>query len=551
MPDAPPSPQPFAAQATPSELDDLRARLRATRWPDAPEDAGWSLGTDLGYLRELVEYWADGFDWPAQEAALAEHPRYRVRLGELTDSLRPRPRGADRSGRAGAAADSQPWVAGLILALHQGDPLLTDPGAHGADPADAFDVVVPDMPGYGYSDRPTGAALNSIAVAGRWAELMTVLGYPRFVAAGGDIGSHVSRYLALDHPDRVVAVHRTDAGVPVFTGNPAELEPAERAFIDDALAWGQTEGAYAAMHRTKPQTAAIGLTDSPAGLAAWIVEKLRAWSDCDGDIERSFSKDEILTNITLYWLTGTIGSSMRMYRANAAIPPAQLIRRVRCRRAFRCFPATSSVHRGNGWTEPRMSCGSPSRHAAGISRPSRSPSSTRRNCAISRPIGGSTTGCHSFERCSPLRETARGLHITAVRGAGHRVGYRTPAAVVRNVKSAANSSSTWLATRAVSCFPSGSCIRVDHVVQGGRALGAPRQVQFLGPPPLAGTAAHRPLCGSRDESVAPRPDTGTPFLRSGRAWGSQTAHRHAHREECGRRASVRLVLASPGILRWD
>ena len=207
-------------------------------------------------------------------------------------------------------------------------PLLTDPGAHGADPADAFDVVVPDMPGFGYSDRPTGPPPDSIAVAGLWAELMGVLGYPRFGAAGGDIGSHVSRYLALDHPDRVVAVHRIDAGLPVFTGDPADLAPEERAWLEGAAAWGATEGAYAAMHRTKPQTAAFGLTDSPAGLAAWIVEKLRAWSDCGGEVERRFTKDEILTNVTLYWLTGTIGSSMRMYRAHArsaraACPPGR------------------------------------------------------------------------------------------------------------------------------------------------------------------------------------------------------------------------------------
>jgi pimeloyl-ACP methyl ester carboxylesterase len=338
MPDAPPSPQPFAAQATPAELDDLRARLRATRWPDAPEDAGWSLGTDLGYVRELVEYWADGFDWPAQEAALAQHTRYRVRLGDLQIHFaHVRAVQADSAGPALPLILNHGWP-DSFWRYTKVIPLLTDPGSHGADPADAFDVVVPDMPGYGYSDRPTGAALNSIAVADRWAELMTVLGYRRFAAAGGDIGSHVSRYLALDHPERVVAVHRTDAGVPVFTGNTANLEPAVRAFMDDALAWGQTEGAYAAMHRTKPQTAAIGLTDSPAGLAAWIVEKLRAWSDCDGHIERSFTKDEMLTNITLYWLTGTIGSSMRMYRSNAAIPAAQLIRRVEVPSGFSLFP---------------------------------------------------------------------------------------------------------------------------------------------------------------------------------------------------------------------
>ena len=182
---------------------------------------------------------------------------------------------------------------------------------------------------------------------------MSVLGYQRFGAAGGDIGSHVSRYLALDHPDRVVAVHRTDAGLPVFAGDPADLAPEERAWLDGAAAWGQAEGAYAAMHRTKPQTAAVGLTDSPAGLAAWIVEKLRAWSDCDGDVERSFTKDEILTNVMIYWLTGTIGSSMRMYRANAAIPPAQLARRVEVPSGFSLFagdivPPAAGVARAHG-----------------------------------------------------------------------------------------------------------------------------------------------------------------------------------------------------------
>jgi pimeloyl-ACP methyl ester carboxylesterase len=229
-------------------------------------------------------------------------------------------------------------------------PLLTDPGAHGADPADAFDVVVPDLPGYGYSDRPTGHPLDAVAVADLWAELMSVLGYARFGAAGGDIGGHVSRYLGLNHPERLVAVHRTDAGLPVYNGNPADLTPEERACLQDAAAWGATEGAYAAIHRTKPQTAAFGLTDSPAGLAAWIVEKLRAWSDCDGDIEQRFTKDETLTNITIYWLTATIGSSMRMYRANAAIPPAQHLRRVEVPSGFSLF-AGDVVRPPRAWLE--------------------------------------------------------------------------------------------------------------------------------------------------------------------------------------------------------
>jgi pimeloyl-ACP methyl ester carboxylesterase len=180
---------------------------------------------------------------------------------------------------------------------------------------------------------------------------MRVLGYARYGAAGGDIGGHVSRYLGLDHADRVLAVHRTDAGSPVSNGDSADLAPEERAYLDEAAAWAATEGAYIAMHRTKPQTVAFGLSDSPAGLAAWIVEKLRAWSDCDGDIERSFTKDEILTNVTLYWLTGTIGSSIRMYRANAAIPLAQHARRVEVPSGFSLFPGDIGARPPRAWLE--------------------------------------------------------------------------------------------------------------------------------------------------------------------------------------------------------
>ncbi|MGY4858717.1 epoxide hydrolase family protein [Cryobacterium sp. AP23] len=348
MPTAADSPEPFIATTSAAELDDLRARLRATRWPDAPADAGWSLGTDVAYLRELVDYWAEEFDWPAQEAALNRLPRFRLPVDGLGIHFV----------HARAVAPTGP-VLPVVLSHGWPDsfwryskviPLLTDPGAHGADPADAFDVVVPDMPGYGYSDTPTGPPLNSIDVAALWAQLMTTLGYDRFGAAGGDIGSHVSRYLALDHPDRVVAVHRTDAGLAAFDGDPAGLAPEERAWLQGAASWGAAEGAYAAIQRTKPQTIAFGLTDSPAGLAAWIVEKLRAWSHCAGDLERLFTKDEILTNLTIYWLTGTIGSSMRMYNANAAIPPAQLSRRVGVPSGFSIFPA-DLVRPPRAWLE--------------------------------------------------------------------------------------------------------------------------------------------------------------------------------------------------------
>jgi pimeloyl-ACP methyl ester carboxylesterase len=292
--------EPFRVHASPAELADLRGRLRATRWPDAPEDAGWSPGTDLTYLRELIAYWAEGFDWPAQETALARLPRFHTRVRDLGVAF--------LHGR-GVSAAGPPLP--LILCHGWPDsswryekvlPLLTDPGAHGADPADAFDLVVPDMPGFGHSDR---RVLDSIAVAGLWAELMTVLGYPRFGAAGGDIGSGVSRYLALNDAERVVAVHRMEASLPVATFS--DLAPREREFLDDAAAWKAAEGAYADMHRTKAL-------------------------------------------LTRYWLTGTIGSSMRMYAANAAIPVEQHKRRVEVPSGFTHFPG-DTLRPPRAWLE--------------------------------------------------------------------------------------------------------------------------------------------------------------------------------------------------------
>jgi pimeloyl-ACP methyl ester carboxylesterase len=337
---------PFELSTDPGALDDLYARLRATRWPDAPDDAGWEMGADVDYLRELVAYWADGFDWPAREAELNELPHVRVEVGGL---------GIHAIHARAATPDAVP----LILCHGWPDsfwrylkviPLLTDPAANGGDPADAFDVVVPDMPGFGYSERPTKRLLSSLDVAGLWADLMTQLGYERFGAAGGDIGSMVCQWLALEHPQRVAAVHRTSVGIPRYTGDRSLLTPEERAFVEGADRWLAIEGAYGAIHRTKPQTAAVGLTDSPAGLAAWIVEKLRSWSDCDGDLESVYTKDEILTLVTTYWLTGTIGSSMRMYRANAGIPADQLARRVETPSGFSIF-AGDVVRAPRSWLE--------------------------------------------------------------------------------------------------------------------------------------------------------------------------------------------------------
>jgi pimeloyl-ACP methyl ester carboxylesterase len=329
----------FAERTPPEAIGDLRRRLHATRWPDAPADAGWELGTDVGYLRELVTYWADDFDWAGRELELLALPRFRAGVGaEALGVHFVHAKAPDRSRNPLPIVLCHGWPDSFWRYTKVIDALI-DPGRHGGDPSDAFDVVVPDMPGYGYSDRPTDAPLNSIGVAALWAELMAGLGYERYGAAGGDIGSHVARYLALDDPGHVVAVHRMDAGLPSPRTDPSTLSEAEQQWLKASAAWSTEAGAYIRMHVTRPQTAAFGLTDSPVGLAAWIVEKLRAWSDCDGDIERVFTKDEILTVVSMYWFTGTIGSSMRMYRANAAIDPAQLARRVEVPSGFSIYPA--------------------------------------------------------------------------------------------------------------------------------------------------------------------------------------------------------------------
>lgn len=351
MPSPRATPEPFRPLVPPAVLADLRARLRATRWPDSPEGSGWSLGSDVDHLRDLVDHWADRLERGAQTPTEDRLPRYTCKLGGLDIRFVHVP-AAVTPGSHGPALplvlthgwpDSS-WRYSKVI------PLLTDPVAHGAHPGDAFDLVVPDMPGFGWSERPVHAIPDAVSVADLWAELMTVLGYPRFGAVGGDIGSSVSRFLALDHPDRVVAVHRMDAGLPVFSGDRGDLTGEERDWLDAAASWGAQEGAYAALHRTKPQTAAVGLNDSPAGLAAWVVEKLRSWSDCGGEIERSFTEDEILSLLTTYWVTGTIGSSMRMYRANAAIPAAQHARRIEVPSGFALFPA-DIVRPPRAWLE--------------------------------------------------------------------------------------------------------------------------------------------------------------------------------------------------------
>jgi pimeloyl-ACP methyl ester carboxylesterase len=304
---------PFRVQVAPVVLDDLRQRIAVTRWPDEVEGAEWTYGANLTYLRELSGYWRDHFDWAAQERMLNSFSHFHARIGDRRIHF--------IHARATSSPDTRPlplilthgWP-GTFLELLKLIPRLVDPARYGADPMDAFDVVAPSLPGYGFSERPLRS--GPWATHDLWADLMTGLGYARFGAYGSDFGAGVTTDLAWRYPDRVVGVCVTtasDIATPYPLPAPDELSDAERDFLARQAAWDEEEGGYRHQQRTRPQTLAYGLTDSPVGLAAWIVEKLRAWSDCAGDVERRFSKDEILTLVTLYWVTETINSSMRDY----------------------------------------------------------------------------------------------------------------------------------------------------------------------------------------------------------------------------------------------
>ena len=351
---------PFKIEVPETVLADLRKRLARTRWPDEIPGAGWDYGSNLAYVKELANYWQTGFDWRAQERAINAFPQYRATVDGL---------GIHFIHQRGTGPNPLPliithgWPSSFVEMLKM-IPLLADPGSHGGDPADSFDVVVPSMPGYGFSDHPVQRGMEASRIADLWALLMTEgLGYRRFGAQGGDWGSGVTFRLGYAYPEEVVGIHVTMAGGAGQHPGPGEreLSEAERAFLEREEHWWQSEQGYMHIQRTKPQTLSYGLNDSPAGLAAWIVEKWRTWSDCDGDVERRFTKDELLTNITIYWATQTINSSTRIYyehhRSPWTLGPGERIR-VPC--AFALFPKEISQpprewversHNLRHWTE--------------------------------------------------------------------------------------------------------------------------------------------------------------------------------------------------------
>jgi pimeloyl-ACP methyl ester carboxylesterase len=311
--------RPFTVSIPQPALDDLRARLARTRWPDEVGGAGWDYGANLAYMRELVKYWETGFDWRREERTMNAFPHFRAQVdGVSVHFIHARGRGPAPM----PLLVTHGWPSSFVEML-QIIPLLADPGAHGGDPADAFDVVVPSVPGFGFSDRP-GRGMTRSRVAALWARLMDGLGYPRYAAHGNDLGAVISGWLAYDFRERLIALHTMMPAFPspVIGPDVRPLTEGERAYAALQERWDQDEGGYNLIQETRPQTLAYGLHDSPAGLAAWIVEKWRSWTDPAGDVERYFSRDLLLANVTLYWVTETANAANRSYYERAREPRA-------------------------------------------------------------------------------------------------------------------------------------------------------------------------------------------------------------------------------------
>jgi microsomal epoxide hydrolase len=303
--------RPFEVRVPDEEIEDLRRRLHATRWPEPIPGTGWEYGTDAAWLREMCAYWEGSFDWRAQEALLNSFPQALVRVGGL-DIHCVHVRGRGPGPMPLVATHGWPssfFEFSKVIAA------LADPAANGGDPSDAFDVVVPSLPGYGFSSAPTQRGMSAARAADLWVEVMAALGYDRFASHGGDWGSAVTTSLGARHPDRLIGLHLTMAAPPI---EPSGLTVAQREWWDALQRYRDEEWGYVHLQRTKPQTPAFALTDSPVGLAAWILEKWCRWSDCaDGrgmrDPLRVYTRDELLTNVSIYWFTRSIGPSMRMY----------------------------------------------------------------------------------------------------------------------------------------------------------------------------------------------------------------------------------------------
>ena len=310
--------EPFHIDVEPPVLDDLHARLQRARWTTPDEEAGWERGTSRTYLRELVGYWRTSYDWRHHERRLNALPHFKAGVdGTKIHFVHIKGRGP----RPLPLLLLHGWPDSFFR-YHKVLPALSDPASAGGDPSDSFDVVVPSLPGFVFTGPPAPSPAGQPTRQSAqllWRLMTEVLEYPRFAVAGGDGGSVLAQIMAIDHPEAVIGLHLTDLGWHVYDVEPSSLPKAERKYLDAARKQFMKDGAYALVQRTRPRSLAPSLNDSPVGLASWILDRFHSWSD-SGDLDGSFGKDDLLTNIMLYWVTQTIGSSMFTYYADGRSP---------------------------------------------------------------------------------------------------------------------------------------------------------------------------------------------------------------------------------------
>ena len=332
---------PFEIAVSDEELQDLQARLARTRLPDQLDGISWEYDTDLDYMREILAYWQDGFDWREQERQLNQFDQFKTEIDGLRmHFIHQRSNNPD----AIPLMVVHGWPGSVSEFMKIIDP-LTDPLAYGGDVSDSFHVIAPSLPGFGFSEAPSERGFSPERIALVLANLMERLGYERYAIAGGDWGAIINRHLANHYPDRLIGMHSN----MILAGPPADEE--QRANVTDAenearrarQAYMANEVAYQQIQGTKPQTLGYGLADSPLGTAAWIIEKFHGWSDmpqgADGYLDNHFTKDELLTNVSIYWFTNTITSSTRIYYENRSTPAQKPMEFINVPTGAAIFPA--------------------------------------------------------------------------------------------------------------------------------------------------------------------------------------------------------------------
>jgi pimeloyl-ACP methyl ester carboxylesterase len=309
--------QPFEIHVSDDALDDLRRRLGATRWPDRETVDDWSQGIPLAYVQEVCAYWRDTYHWRRREARINAFPQFRTTLdGVGVHFLHVR----SRHEHALPLVMTHGWPGSIVEFLKVIRP-LTDPTEHGGDARDAFHVVCPAIPGYGFSDKPREKGWGVRRIAAAWASLMARLGYDRYVAQGGDWGSMITTCIGIQDPAHCAAIHLNMPIVPPDPATMGSLTPLEQSALAGFKHYQDFDSGYSKQQSTRPQTVGYGLVDSPAGQAAWILEKFWAWTDCDGNPENALTRDELLDNVMLYWIPGAGASSARLYWESFSQPP--------------------------------------------------------------------------------------------------------------------------------------------------------------------------------------------------------------------------------------